>query len=159
MLDKREEIMKEIDDIESNHRKLMAEFYFLKEKLAPLLSVTVTISDEDKRRTHVFSNEEEQEEEPTTPSSGKEKDKKKEKKSKKDDKKTKSGATAPIPQPASPRASESSSEQRVFPLSDFPKYVDDFLKVRTHSDLLLWASITEIPLLVGHRRAKITAEH
>lgn len=90
MNEQRDELMREIEEIENNRNKLMAEFYHLKESLAPILTKTVTISDEldNQRLGGVVDATDDQELElesaDAPPSSGGgKKDKKKEKKEKK----------------------------------------------------------------------------
>jgi hypothetical protein len=153
MNEQRDELMREIEEIENNRNKLMAEFYHLKESLAPILTKTVTISDElDKQRlggvVDATDDQELELESADAPSSsgGGKKDKKKDKKEKKAEKKDKkekkekggsgsrngSGSVAAV---ASSPLSSSASQRladadKVLPLSEFPKYVDEFLKVR-----------------------------
>jgi hypothetical protein len=149
MTEQRDELMREIEGIESTRNKLMAEFYSLKESLTPILTKTVTISDEDKRLGALLNaadDETEPEGVDAAPSGGKsdkkkdkkeKKDKKAEKKDKKDKKEksgSRSGGVAAIPSPLTSSASHrttAADADKVLPLSEFPKYVDDFLKVRT----------------------------
>jgi len=136
LTEQRNGLLDDINTMQAEHKKLISEFYNLKECLTPILAKVAKIPDEDEQIVGYRQDNGEEEAEPeASPKSGKDKKEKKEKKEKKSkktgkDKDSRKNAleTINVPTLDSGTSSSVSQPKKDLPLTDLPKYVDEFVK-------------------------------